>query len=268
VPRPPARVQSCRPLTNALRLGIANRSWRRRRRPDISRLDTFAPLSTYPQQAGLFAIGSGKVVSCLPRRSVVFAELRFLTNVPTRRGPTPTASRFSLVRDRTRSVAKATPLVVSGGGRRRGFEYAIRQPGFYGRLPAYRLGARMAASLPFREAPILSAGIGNMMWTNGETVAIRVYSSSSSTKPVDFNRRPTTLQSSLRLPGRASRSSTLRAGRELWLQTWSRSRTPGREEQRRIGAAVQRLCERSSDRGRYRPIVYIREGPRRPNCLP
>ena len=131
------------------RLGIANLKLESEAPAPSVVVDTFrAALEHTQQQAGLFAKRFGKV-DFLGER-LFRTTIAFPSNVPT---GTYLVEVF-LVRDKDVVSGQTTPLVVSKVGVDAAvFEYASRQPGFYGAIAVLTaVVAGWLASLPFRGA--------------------------------------------------------------------------------------------------------------------
>jgi uncharacterized protein (TIGR02186 family) len=131
------------------RLGIANLKLEAEAPAPSVVVDTFrAALEHTQQQAGLFANRFGKV-DFLGER-LFRTTIAFPSNVPT---GTYLVEVF-LVRDKDVVSGQTTPLVVSKVGVDAAvFEYASRQPGFYGAIAVLTaVVAGWLASLPFRGA--------------------------------------------------------------------------------------------------------------------
>ena len=131
------------------RLGIANLKLESEAPAPSVVVDTFrAALEHTQQQAGLFANRFGKV-DFLGER-LFRTTIAFPSNVPT---GTYLVEVF-LVRDKDVVSGQTTPLVVSKVGVDAAvFEYASRQPGFYGAIAVLTaVVAGWLASLPFRGA--------------------------------------------------------------------------------------------------------------------
>ena len=146
--RPLAEIVS--PATAALyRLGMANLKLQTETAKPPEVVDAFASALVRTQQhAGLFASSVGKV-DFLGER-LFRTTIAFPSNVPT---GTFLVEVF-LVRDKDVVSGQTTPLVVSKVGVDASvFEYASRQPGFYGAIAVVTaVVAGWLASLPFRGA--------------------------------------------------------------------------------------------------------------------
>jgi uncharacterized protein (TIGR02186 family) len=131
------------------RLGIANLKPEPKTTAPSAVVDAFrAALERTQQQAGLFVNWTGKV-DFLGER-LFRTTIAFPSNVPT---GTYLVEVF-LVRDKDVVSGQTTPLVVSKVGVDAAvFEFAIRQPGFYGAIAVLTaMVAGWLASLPFRGA--------------------------------------------------------------------------------------------------------------------